>query len=44
MSIAQMRKAIANAYPGADWPAKVKRMPDAQIHTVYMRLMNNNKL
>lgn len=44
VSIEQMRKAVSSAYPGADWPYKVMKMPDKQVHSVYTRLMNSNKL
>lgn len=44
MSPEQKRAAVANAYPGAKWSQKVQAMPDAQVHTVYIRLMNAGKL
>jgi hypothetical protein len=44
MSIQQMRAAVANAYPGEGWTAKVSKMPDAQVYSTYMRLMNAGKL
>lgn len=44
MTIHQMRNAVANAYPGDGWSAKVRNMPDKQIHATYMRLMNAGKL
>lgn len=44
MTIAQMRELLAQAYPGSDWPYKVKRMKDSQVLAVYNRLMNDKKL
>lgn len=44
MSPEQKRAAVAKAYPGAKWAQKVQTMHDAQVHTVYMRLMNSGKL
>lgn len=41
MSVEQKRKAIADAYPG--W-TKVQSMPEKQVHVIYMRLLNQNKL
>lgn len=44
MSPQQKRVAVANAYPSAGWANKVQKMGDAQVHTIYMRLMNAGKL
>lgn len=44
MSIEQMRKAIKEAYPGADWPSKVDKMSDRQVFAVYDRLRTDKKL
>lgn len=44
MTIHQMRNAVANAYPGDGWSAKVHKMSDKQVHATYMRLMNAKKL
>lgn len=44
MSIQQMRAAVAKAYPGDGWAAKVSKMPDKQVYSTYMRLMNAGKL
>lgn len=45
MSTEQKRAALAKAYPaGANWQAKVKTMSDAQVHVIYMRLLNSNQL
>jgi hypothetical protein len=44
MSIHQMRNAVANAYPGDGWKVKVSKMPDKQVYSTYMRLMNAGKL
>jgi hypothetical protein len=39
MSIEQMRAVLMTMY-GTRWQAKVAKMPDKQVHTVYMRLLN----
>jgi hypothetical protein len=39
-----MRKALNFAYPGADWPSKVKSMSDKQVAAVYYRLLAQKKL
>lgn len=44
MSTEQKRAIITKAYPGAMWAEKVAKMHDAQVHVVYMRLLNNNRL
>lgn len=44
MSPAQKRAKVMDAYPGASWASKVQGMSDAQVHSVYMRLMNARKL
>lgn len=44
MSVEQKRAAVSKAYPGTGWANKVKAMPDHQVHVVYMRLLNANKL
>lgn len=44
MSIEQKRAIITKAYPGTMWAEKVARMHDAQVHTIYMRLLSNNRL
>ncbi len=44
MTIQQKREAVAKAYPGEGWAKKVQKMADAQVHTVYMRLMNKDQL
>ncbi|QFG08727.1 hypothetical protein PBI_INGRID_53 [Arthrobacter phage Ingrid] len=44
MSIHQMRAAVANAYPGGAWALRVQKMPDKQVYSTYMRLMNAGKL
>lgn len=40
----QMRAAIKNAYPGPNWAEKVDRMPAKQVASIYIRLLNQNKL
>ncbi len=44
MNPERKRNAVAKAYPGDAWKEKVSRMSDAQIHTLYMRLLNEGKL
>lgn len=44
MSLAQMRKAIFDAYPGGDWARRVNRMPDHQVAAVYNRMLAKGQL
>ena len=44
MSPAQKRDAVLKAYPGGVWAKRVEKMSDAQIHTIYMRLLDAKKL
>jgi len=46
MSIEQMRAAILSVYPlaGEAFVQRIKKMPDKQIHAMYMRLLNAKKL
>lgn len=44
MSPEQKRYMISRAYPGEKWYERVKNMSDAQVHNVYMRLLNSDKL
>ena len=44
MSPEQKRAALIKSYPGPSWEKKVKMMTDAQVHSVYMRLLNAKKL
>lgn len=44
MSPEQKRDFIIEAYPGPSWKAKVMKMTDAQVHTIYMRLINRKKI
>lgn len=41
MSIEQKRAALKAKYPGSK---KFDNMPDNQVHVIYMRLLNSNKL
>ena len=41
MSTEQKREALLKRYPGS---VKIPKMGDAQIHVMYMRLLNSNKL
>lgn len=44
MSTEQMKVMISWAYPGNNWLFRVKQMSEAQVYSVYMRLMNSGKL
>lgn len=44
MSPERKRRAVTLAYPGYKWAEKVAKMSDAQVHVMYMRLLNNGKL
>lgn len=45
MSPEQKREAVKKAYGnGPIWVSKVEKMSDAQIHTIYTRLLNANQL
>lgn len=44
MSPEQKRYMISKAYPGEKWTERVAKMSDAQVHNVYMRLLNSGKL
>lgn len=43
MSPEQKRKFVEEAYVGPKWAAKVSKMSDAQVHSIYMRLINKKK-
>lgn len=43
MTIEQMRAAISDAYPGADWRLKVKRMNTGTVKAVYSRIFIDKK-
>lgn len=44
MNDAEKRKAVMDAYPGANWLIKVEKMSNQQVHVIYTRLLNSNKL
>lgn len=44
MSPEQKRAILSWAYPGDKWLTKVYQMSDAQVHVIYMRMLNQNKL
>lgn len=44
LSIDAKRAKISWAYVGDKWIDKVKRMGDAQVHSVYLRLLNAGRL
>lgn len=44
MSPEQKRLAVTRAYPGGAWASRVEKMSDAQVHTVYTRLLSAGKL
>jgi len=39
MSVADMRAAIANVYPGKSWKSKVARMADQQVMAIYFSFL-----
>lgn len=41
MTVEQMRLAIRDAYPSADWRARVGRMKDRQVIATYHRIFTN---
>lgn len=41
MSAEQKRTALLQRYPGS---MRIAKMPDHQVHAMYMRLMNEKKL
>lgn len=44
MSPERKRAILSRAYPGDSWLQKLAKMSDAQVHNVYMRMLNNGKL
>lgn len=44
MSNEQKRVMITKAYNGTSWAEKVKKMSDAQVHSIYMRLLYSGRL
>ena len=44
MSNEQKRYYVTKAYNGDSWAAKVSKMSDAQVHSIYMRLLYNGRL
>lgn len=44
LSIAEMRKKIAKAYPSAKWQDRVYRMPERQVYAVYFSLRDSGRL
>lgn len=40
----EKRRIIGYAYPGERWKERVKKMSDKQVHSTYMRLLNNGQL
>lgn len=43
MTPEEKREFVFNAYPGDAWKQRVREMPEAQIHTVFMRIKNAKK-
>ena len=44
MSIEQIRQYLIGRYPKSrSWAAKVKKMSDAQVYSVYLRLINKKQ-
>lgn len=44
MNTVDERTAVKNAYPWGPWKKRVDKMTDAQIHAIYLRLKQQNKL
>lgn len=44
MNDVEKRKAVMDAYPGANWVIKVEKMSNQQIHVIYTRLLKSNRL
>lgn len=44
MSIEQMREALKRTYPGENWEKKVDKMSEAQVHSIYTRLLSSGKI
>lgn len=44
MSPERKRAVLSWAYPGDNWLVKLEKMSDAQVHSIYMRLLNKNQL
>ena len=44
MNINQMRQAIASVYSGKGWKTKVAKMPEDQVHAVYLRFKREGKI
>lgn len=42
-SDAQKRKLVKEKYPWPDWERKVDKMSDAQVHAIYIRMINEKK-
>lgn len=38
------REALKKAYDSKDWAKRVDKMRDDQVHAIYMRLKNQNKI
>jgi transposase len=44
MTIENMRSWVMSAYTGDHWKAKVKRMPDSQVISLYHSLIKQGKI
>lgn len=44
MSVADMRRLVANAYNGESWKSKVRRMPDDQIVAIFYSMVRNGQI
>jgi len=44
MNQVEMRKKVADAYPGAQWRKKVEKMSDAQLYATYRRLLSSGRI
>lgn len=44
MNDAEKRAALAKAFPGEKWAAKVKKMSESQVVATYLRLKSQGKV
>lgn len=44
MSPEQKRAAIKRVYSSPNWEDKVDKMSDAQVHNIYIRMLNKGEL
>lgn len=44
MTIGEMRKVVADAYPGKSWRYKVSRMSEAQVMAIYYSIRDRKEI